>query len=230
MNKTCRITEFHRRTLDKSFVYRDRSGMRLGQIVQPLQRVGEKGTGDFRPISWEAALDEVAEAFARSVQAHGEFHVLQVEGVVRKHFLGIIRKISYQIRRHARRRQTICFQAGLLQIGKGRVEVKTDEQDGSDSVRKVNAVAERKSHVIRSSQIDLPALCFEEGSETPCPIERVFFLEVIANDAFGSWIVSAMTGIERDDSLADDDIVDPIQQGLDILLDIQGMDIRFTIY
>ena len=35
-----RITDFHRRTLDKSFVYRDRSGMRLGQIVQPLQRVG----------------------------------------------------------------------------------------------------------------------------------------------------------------------------------------------
>src|SRR5215467_8291964 len=33
------------------------------RLTQPLQRVGEKGKGEFRPISWEAALDEVAEAF-----------------------------------------------------------------------------------------------------------------------------------------------------------------------
>jgi histidinol dehydrogenase len=35
-----RIADFHRRTMEKSFVYRDRAGMRLGQIVQPLRRVG----------------------------------------------------------------------------------------------------------------------------------------------------------------------------------------------
>src|SRR6266481_264474 len=35
-----RITEFHRRTMEKSFIYRDRVGMRLGQMVQPLRRVG----------------------------------------------------------------------------------------------------------------------------------------------------------------------------------------------
>ncbi|MDB5107230.1 MAG: histidinol dehydrogenase, partial [Candidatus Binatus sp.] len=35
-----RIADFHRRTVEKSFVYRDRSGMRLGQMVQPLKRVG----------------------------------------------------------------------------------------------------------------------------------------------------------------------------------------------
>ena len=35
-----RIAAFHRRTLDKSFSYRDASGMRLGQIVRPLERVG----------------------------------------------------------------------------------------------------------------------------------------------------------------------------------------------
>ncbi len=34
------FTAFHRRTLDKSFSYRDASGMRLGQIVRPLERVG----------------------------------------------------------------------------------------------------------------------------------------------------------------------------------------------
>jgi len=35
-----RIAEFHRRTLEHSFAYRDRHGMRLGQIVRPLRRVG----------------------------------------------------------------------------------------------------------------------------------------------------------------------------------------------
>ena len=35
-----RITEFHRHTLEKSFSYRDRFGMRLGQMVRPLDRVG----------------------------------------------------------------------------------------------------------------------------------------------------------------------------------------------
>jgi histidinol dehydrogenase len=35
-----RITEFHRHTMEKSFSYRDRYGMRLGQMVRPLDRVG----------------------------------------------------------------------------------------------------------------------------------------------------------------------------------------------
>ena len=35
-----RITDFHRRTMEKSFIYRDRAGMRLGQLVTPLRRVG----------------------------------------------------------------------------------------------------------------------------------------------------------------------------------------------
>ena len=35
-----RIAEFHRHTLEKSFSYRDRFGMRLGQMVRPLERAG----------------------------------------------------------------------------------------------------------------------------------------------------------------------------------------------
>src|SRR6185437_5934148 len=35
-----RIREFHRRTLSRSFTYRDAVGMRLGQTVRPLARVG----------------------------------------------------------------------------------------------------------------------------------------------------------------------------------------------
>jgi histidinol dehydrogenase len=35
-----RIREFHRHTVEKSFTYKDQFGMRLGQVVQPLARVG----------------------------------------------------------------------------------------------------------------------------------------------------------------------------------------------
>jgi histidinol dehydrogenase len=35
-----RIRDFHRRTLHASFMYRDDAGMRLGQVVRPLERVG----------------------------------------------------------------------------------------------------------------------------------------------------------------------------------------------
>src|SRR4029453_1790731 len=41
------------------------------RLKRPLQRVGEKGRSDFRPISWQAALDEVAEAFRRGTGKHG---------------------------------------------------------------------------------------------------------------------------------------------------------------
>jgi histidinol dehydrogenase len=35
-----RIRDFHRRTMEKSFSYRDGTGMRLGQFVTPLDRIG----------------------------------------------------------------------------------------------------------------------------------------------------------------------------------------------
>jgi histidinol dehydrogenase len=45
-----RIAEFHRRTMERSFSYRDAIGMRLGQLVRPLERVGiyvPGGTGAY---------------------------------------------------------------------------------------------------------------------------------------------------------------------------------------
>src|SRR4051812_32629889 len=41
------------------------------RLKQPLQRTGAKGSGSFRPISWDAALDEIAEAFRHAAQRHG---------------------------------------------------------------------------------------------------------------------------------------------------------------
>jgi anaerobic selenocysteine-containing dehydrogenase len=41
------------------------------RLARPLRRVGAKGEGRFAPISWEDALDEVAERFARAAQRFG---------------------------------------------------------------------------------------------------------------------------------------------------------------
>ena len=41
------------------------------RLMQPLRRIGAKGSGQFAPISWDDALDLVAEQFVRAEQAHG---------------------------------------------------------------------------------------------------------------------------------------------------------------
>ncbi len=42
-----------------------------GRLLYPLQRVGKKGLGEFRRISWDAALDLVAENFLKAERRHG---------------------------------------------------------------------------------------------------------------------------------------------------------------
>ena len=41
------------------------------RLITPLRRIGAKGSGQFAPISWDDALDLVAEKFIRAEQAHG---------------------------------------------------------------------------------------------------------------------------------------------------------------
>src|SRR6201996_1908226 len=41
------------------------------RLREPLRRVGPKGSREFAPISWDDALDLVAEAFVRAEQKHG---------------------------------------------------------------------------------------------------------------------------------------------------------------
>ena len=37
------------------------------RLLKPLRRIGPKGSGQFEEISWNAALDQVAEAFQKAV-------------------------------------------------------------------------------------------------------------------------------------------------------------------
>ena len=41
------------------------------RLLHPLRRVGAKGSGEFAPISWDDALDLVAEQFVQAEQRHG---------------------------------------------------------------------------------------------------------------------------------------------------------------
>src|SRR5262245_51433350 len=41
------------------------------RLTRPLLRTGPKGSGQFRPISWDEALDRVAVAFIEATQRHG---------------------------------------------------------------------------------------------------------------------------------------------------------------
>src|SRR3954463_2981829 len=41
------------------------------RLTQPLRRKGGKGSGEFEPVSWDDALDLIAEAFVHAEQRHG---------------------------------------------------------------------------------------------------------------------------------------------------------------
>ncbi len=41
------------------------------RLMRPLRRTGAKGSGEFAPVGWDDALDEVAEAFLKAEQKHG---------------------------------------------------------------------------------------------------------------------------------------------------------------
>jgi anaerobic selenocysteine-containing dehydrogenase len=81
------------------------------RLSHPLRRVGEKGAGldAFRPISWDAALDEVAEALTRAVQRHGSetvwpYYYAGTMGLVQRDGINRLRHAM----RYSREDLTIC--------------------------------------------------------------------------------------------------------------------------
>jgi anaerobic selenocysteine-containing dehydrogenase len=79
------------------------------RLKQPLQRVGEKGKGEFRPISWDAALDEIAEAFTTATRAYGAQAVWPYHS---GGTMGVVQRWGIDRLRHAfgysRQKTTIC--------------------------------------------------------------------------------------------------------------------------
>src|SRR4051812_10769381 len=46
------------------------------RIMTPLKRVGRKGGRDFKPISWDEALDEITDRWTRIIAEHGPLALL----------------------------------------------------------------------------------------------------------------------------------------------------------
>ncbi|MEE8246819.1 MAG: molybdopterin oxidoreductase family protein [Alphaproteobacteria bacterium] len=79
------------------------------RLTQPLRRSGAKGSGEFAPISWEEALDRVAEAFLAAERRHGP------EAVWPYYYagtMGLVQRDGINRLRHAKRysgqHSTIC--------------------------------------------------------------------------------------------------------------------------
>lgn len=59
------------------------------RLTRPLRRVGRKGEGRFEPVSWEVALDAVAERLKRIIAAGGP------QAILNTHYSGTISLIAY---------------------------------------------------------------------------------------------------------------------------------------
>lgn len=49
-----------------------------GRVQTPLKRVGERGSGQFEPISWDQALDEITDLIKKTQDAHGRDSIMVV--------------------------------------------------------------------------------------------------------------------------------------------------------
>jgi anaerobic selenocysteine-containing dehydrogenase len=96
----------------------------LGRLTQPLRRTGAKGEGAFEPISWDAALDLVAENFLKAEQRHG------AETVWPYYYagtMGLVMRDGIHRLRHAKKysgfHSTICVNSAYtgFAAGTGRV-------------------------------------------------------------------------------------------------------------
>jgi anaerobic selenocysteine-containing dehydrogenase len=70
------------------------------RLLHPLRRVGEKGSSRFTPISWDDALDQVAEKFLHAEQKHG------AEAVWPYHYagtMGLVMRDGINRLRHAKK-------------------------------------------------------------------------------------------------------------------------------
>ncbi len=79
------------------------------RLLQPLQRVGGKGSGRFAPLSWDAALDRVAEQFQSAIARHGPetvwpYHYAGTMGYIQR---GAIRRLGH-LAGWSRQRETFC--------------------------------------------------------------------------------------------------------------------------
>ena len=86
------------------------------RLTQPLLRTGLKGAGQFRPITWNDALDRIADRFIADAAKHGAeavwpFYYAGTMGLVQRDGINRLRHVM----RYSRQKMTIC--TSLPEIG-----------------------------------------------------------------------------------------------------------------
>ena len=79
------------------------------RLTRPLVRVGAKGEGRFAPISWEEALDRIADAFRDAERRHGAeavwpYYYAGTMGLVQRDGINRLR----HVKRYSGQDDTIC--------------------------------------------------------------------------------------------------------------------------
>lgn len=79
------------------------------RLSRPLRRIGEKGSGEFEAISWEAALDLVADGLSQAARRHGAeavwpYHYAGTMGIVQR---SAIRRLGH-LAGWSRQHETFC--------------------------------------------------------------------------------------------------------------------------
>src|SRR5271154_4980157 len=82
------------------------------RLTRPLLRVGPKGSGQFKPIGWDEALDRVAESFTQVAAKHGPaavwpYFYAGTMGLVQRDGINRLRHVM----RYSRMKKTICTAA-----------------------------------------------------------------------------------------------------------------------
>jgi len=129
------------------------------RLMHPLRRLGAKGSGEFRPISWDDALDLVAEKFIQAEQRHGAesvwpYYYAGTMGLVMRDGINRLR----HVKRYSGFHSTICVNAAFagFAAGAGRIAgVDPREMAKSDMVviwgtNAVNTQVNVVTHAIRA--------------------------------------------------------------------------------
>ncbi len=79
------------------------------RLTQPLLRTGPRGSGQFRAISWDEALDRVASEFVHVTERHGSeavwpFYFAGTMGLLQRDGINRLRHVM----RYSRQKMTIC--------------------------------------------------------------------------------------------------------------------------
>ena len=93
------------------------------RLTTPLRRTGKKGSGQFAPLGWDEALDEVADAFVRTAQRHGSEAVWPLfyagtMGLVHRDGINRLRHVMKYSGQHSTICNTLFFAGWYAGVGR----------------------------------------------------------------------------------------------------------------